>query len=414
MPPETPSDVPDPPHARRGGLSLETRLLLAAAPAEPDRERLGALLEAGPDWGRMVDLLLRERATLPFWRRIRPLAGAVEPEIRERIDRLAAASELRMGVLRRRLVESLEALEDAGVEAVVLKGGALAHTLYPDPGERPMKDLDLLVAPDAAEEARQALTSAGWRRDEEGYPEASYRRHYHLPPLRDDAGSGAALEIHTGLLLPGHPFDLDVEAFRRRAGTARLDGRPMRVPDPVDHLVYVGLHFAWAHMLRSAAWRTARDVAVLTGTEAFGWDPFLRRVEAVGVGPFAYWTLRLAGTFAGAGAPPRVRDALRPPLPAPLLDRLERHFAGELFETEPGCPSIRLRKALWLLATRPRGGRPPGTRPWSNTGDFVAPPGTQGTGGDRGLWSRLRHHLGHTDRWRAFLARMLAPEAGGR
>lgn len=414
MPPELPSDDPDPPGARRRGLSLETRLLLAAAPAEPDRERLASLLEASPDWGGMVDLLMRERAVLPFWRRVRPLAGSVGPETRERIDRLAAATELRMSVLRKRLVESLEALDDAGVEAVVLKGGALAHTLYPDPGERPMNDLDLLVAPDAAEEARRALTSAGWRRDEEGYPEASYRRHYHLPPLRDDAGSGAALEIHTGLLLPGHPFALDVEAFRRRAEPARLDGRPMLVPDPVDHLIYVCLHFAWGHMLRSAAWRTARDVDVLTGTGGFGWDAFLRRVEATGAAPFAYWTLRLAGTFAGAPTPPRVREALRPPLPDLLLDRLERHFTGELLATEPACPSIRLRQALWLLATRTSGGRSAGARPWSHTEDFVSPPGAEGADGGAGLWARLRHHLAHVDRWRAFLARLLAPETGGR
>ena len=40
---------------------------------------------------------------------------------------------------------------------------------------------------------------------------------------------------------------------------------------------------------------------------------------------------------AGTGAPARVRNALRPPLPDPLLDRLERHFTGELFATEPAC-----------------------------------------------------------------------------
>lgn len=413
MPPETPSDDPDPPDDRRGGLSLETRLLLAAAPAEPDRERMAALLAEDPDWDRLIALLIRERAALPFWRRVRPLTDEIESTARERIGRLAAASELRTGVLRKRLVESLETLDDAGVETVVLKGGALANTLYPDPGERAMGDIDLLVAPDRAEEARRALTAAGWRRDEEGYPEAAYRRHYHLPPLRDEGGSGAALEIHTGLLLPDHPFALDVEAVRRRAVTARVDGRPMRVPDPVDHLLYVCLHFAWVHMLRSGGWRTARDVAVLSGAEGFSWKAFADRVREVGAGPYAHWTLRLGDALAGVPSPAALRRATRPPLPVFLLDRLERHFAAELFVTEPACPSVRLRQALWLLATRRAGGRPRGARPWSQTDDFRPPPGSADTDGRPGapVWSRALRHLLHWDRWRDYLVRILGSGA---
>ncbi len=49
------------------------------------------------------------------------------------------------GVRMRVLSEMLTAFEAAGIQAVVLKGGALCHLIYPQPGLRPMRDLDLLV-----------------------------------------------------------------------------------------------------------------------------------------------------------------------------------------------------------------------------------------------------------------------------
>ncbi len=39
----------------------------------------------------------------------------------------------------------LDKFENASIEAIVLKGAALAAGIYPDLGLRPMKDLDLLV-----------------------------------------------------------------------------------------------------------------------------------------------------------------------------------------------------------------------------------------------------------------------------
>ena len=40
------------------------------------------------------------------------------------------------------LAEVLEAFQTAGIDALVLKGAALAHLVYPQPGSRPMRDVD--------------------------------------------------------------------------------------------------------------------------------------------------------------------------------------------------------------------------------------------------------------------------------
>ena len=48
---------------------------------------------------------------------------------------------VRMRVLR----DILSTYDSAGIPALVLKGAALAHLVYPEPGLRPMSDLDILV-----------------------------------------------------------------------------------------------------------------------------------------------------------------------------------------------------------------------------------------------------------------------------
>jgi hypothetical protein len=55
-----------------------------------------------------------------------------------------------------------QALNDAGIPVIVLKGAALAWTVYPDPALRPMNDLDLLVKTEDLERAKELVLSLGY------------------------------------------------------------------------------------------------------------------------------------------------------------------------------------------------------------------------------------------------------------
>jgi len=61
------------------------------------------------------------------------------------------------------LCEILQAFAGAGIEALVLKGAALAHLVYPQPGLRPRRDLDILVRQEEAVHAYQLLGAAGFQ-----------------------------------------------------------------------------------------------------------------------------------------------------------------------------------------------------------------------------------------------------------
>jgi len=101
---------------------------------------------------------------------------------------------------------ALEALRDAGLSPVLLKGAALGHLVYEDPYLRPMSDVDLLIPRDALARALEALEAAGFR-----LPPADHREFWEARELRYGPVTGLALgpvdlHLHQALHLGYHYF----------------------------------------------------------------------------------------------------------------------------------------------------------------------------------------------------------------
>lgn len=94
------------------------------------------------------------------------------------------------------LAEIVKSFTDAAITTVVIKGGALAHVIYGDPGLRPMEDLDILVNPEHANSAHKLLTEMGFHAP---LPSSRFDRLQHHYPLaqrtRDDVT--VSVELHT-------------------------------------------------------------------------------------------------------------------------------------------------------------------------------------------------------------------------
>jgi hypothetical protein len=107
------------------------------------------------------------------------------------------------------LVEILMAFQAAGITAVVLKGAALAHLLYPQPGLRPMRDLDVLVKKAKARQAQALLADLGFLAP---LPHGSTLPGKHLAAAyRTTEGLRVSVEIHHNLFNDDLPaiFTLD-------------------------------------------------------------------------------------------------------------------------------------------------------------------------------------------------------------
>ncbi len=131
-------------------------------------------------------------------------------------------------------------LERAGVDTLMLKGAALAGTLYADPVERDVSDIDLLVPEDRVKTAVRALAAAGYFGPSSWKELCAFRRyHFHIPMKLPGA---ATVEVHWKLCRPDARFRLDDDDFRNRAiRITRPEAPPLRVPAPEHVLLHLVL-----------------------------------------------------------------------------------------------------------------------------------------------------------------------------
>lgn len=107
------------------------------------------------------------------------------------------------------LAQLLRACAEAHLEVRVVKGGALAHLLYPDPALRPMSDLDLLVRPADLPRARDILSSLGFAAPTSATSAKS------LPTVgRQMEGVWVGVELHQDLFEAGFAASLPLDALQ--------------------------------------------------------------------------------------------------------------------------------------------------------------------------------------------------------
>lgn len=370
-------------------LSPEAQLLLLTAGGEKNDAAIRALLARPLEWAKLGWLAEQERATPVLWRRLSAIAPL--PEEAQGLHRLAMVAEFRMSHLEARLLSALDTLAAANTEVVLLKGAALALTVYGSFVARPMSDVDLLVTRDDAVRARDALLAAGWVTGA-GQESAFYEGHHHLPPLIDELGTGTSLELHTSLFFEGHPFALTGDDIRNRAERVTVHGRSVLVPSVHDQLLHLCLHLAWSHMMATGAWRAFRDLDALLRTERVEWKSFTKLASDVRGGSACYWTFRLARSLAGITVPAWVERALAPPDPEFALRRIEQHFTYDLLPTENISPSLWLTYTMWQAGLRPRWSGHGRVRPWDRADRLLQ---TERPGRAR----RLMQHIRNAKSW---------------
>lgn len=333
--------------------------MLATAGGDATTPAIRALAAGIADWRRVLALGATVGAQPILATRLRANAGDLLPaQLTLGLERIERAARHRQGYLRQRLRDALGVLAAEGIPVMLLKGAALAHTVYAGFEQRPMSDVDLLVPPEQAATAQRLLLAHGWRPRFDGSHESWYAaNHHHLPPLTDARAPmlSVGLELHTEILpADRNPFALSAPALWRDARPAPGLPASVVVPSAVHQFIHCCVHFAWSHMLRSGGWRTIRDVDALLRAPSFDVDALVAAARATRTGRCVYWTLRLARRLAAIDVPEAVMVALRPRIPDVLLRALERHFVHEVVDDEEICPSVLVRRLIVVGALQPR------------------------------------------------------------
>jgi hypothetical protein len=201
--------------------------------------------------------------------------------------------------------EVLTALAGRGIDAVLLKGALLVETHYGDPGLRPMRDVDLMVRPEALGAAEAALAELGYARTWTPGRRASAERYYQRAYER----GADKVELHTAPCDLGR-YPVDIGTLWGRARAIAWRGRQVLALDPADHLVYLVVHAALHGFLLPLT--SVADVALVLWRDRDLLAAAVERAQAWGAGTAVHLGLTLAHDLCGAPVDEAALWALRP------------------------------------------------------------------------------------------------------
>ena len=298
--------------------------------------------------------------------------GSLPPELRpsESITgqmRMAfLGSRVRSLHVERQLCEILNAFRNEGVRPLVLRGPALAWSVYPDQAMRPSCDLDLLVLPGQVVQARGILERLDYKclgkrfeaaRDfyrEENFVHRKDPRNYLMVDLH---------WVHWEL----HPFfgnrgDVAIEDLFHRASKVKLSALTFETLHPVDALIHGAIHLTMIHK-RDMRLIWIYDTALLASHLEVpdDWETLQERSVAWRARLALEHSLKMAQAWVRLRLPDGFNDFSRWPRPtgdeiAAWSHTIRHHWSTLLLKrylSRPSGPSQRVQSLFRLLFPDP-------------------------------------------------------------
>jgi len=237
---------------------------------------------------------------------------------------LRAFTRARAHWITHRAAPVVAALTGAHGPPLLLKGLPLALWHYPDPGLRPLHDLDLLVRPVDFPAALAALEARGYTLPVPLDP-AFVVDARGMDARAPDGGLDVDVhwQVHRAIALPGAPAawgrtffstPLPDDPVWGRSVSGAVADVPVRVPSPADLLLHVVVHAAAASGDRALRW--AADAAFLVAGGGIDWAVVTADARRRGTTTELTQGLRF------------LRDAFAVAVPDTVLDRLDATPVG--------------------------------------------------------------------------------------
>ena len=158
-------------------------------------------------------------------------------------------AQVRYGDVLDTATEVIDAAASVGVALTVLKGISIGSQFYPDPHQRTMSDVDVLLPGESYSAVEATILQRGYAR---GPYHSSPDLHHGIPLYHIERGTW--VELHTGLfprsseLLGASLFSL--QGIAGNSVESEFGRRPVRRLKPELQLIYVGCTWNWDMMLR--------------------------------------------------------------------------------------------------------------------------------------------------------------------
>jgi membrane-associated phospholipid phosphatase len=254
-------------------LAVAGHRLPGARPAFPDRPL------DGPAWTELVAGAERNRLTGLLLAAITDGALPTTPEQRRQVTTIHRANQIRVLALEQQMITIVGRLAAEGIDSRTLKGSAVAHLDYPEPGLRSFIDMDLLVRADDVDRTVATLTAAGFTRTL-AEPRPGFDRRFDKG-LTMITPTGFELDLHRTFVLGPwgmrvDPAGLWDEGEGYAVGGHRLDA--LSRPNRFMHACYHAALGDWPLRLGSL-----RDIAEIVARLGPDTDRVRRLAESWGV-----------------------------------------------------------------------------------------------------------------------------------
>lgn len=214
----------------------------------------------------------------------------------------------------------LHAFNQDAIPFLLLKGAALAHTVYPRPNLRTYHDIDAMIHPRDLDRARDLLEAMGYVPYDEFRADAidKNRTAYHYILRRSDTWLEVLIELHTAPHAGEIATAFDVDSMWARAQTITVLGESTMTLHPVDHLLYLCWHYRF-HGFARLLW--LYDLVVMLRTidsEAY-WQALVHGACRQQLATTLYYCLSWCRSIFDVAVPDDVLASLRPPLACRLI-----------------------------------------------------------------------------------------------
>ncbi len=240
--------------------------------------------------------------------------SVVRKRLSNNLKHIDYATAARNALIYADLGRALQALDAAHVPVIVLKGAALALTVYPSIADRPMGDADLMIHVQDRDQARAALEAAGFQVQMGVWRRFGLAGMAFAAEMAFRSTAGTLIELHWNLTASEwilRPSTLDVDTLFQDAQSLEINGLWTLQLSPADTLLHLCVHLVhhgFAHPIGYT------DIShLLSRYQPFPWKVFLSRVNRFRLRTACYFPLEVSASALGALIPQSVLDALRPP-----------------------------------------------------------------------------------------------------
>jgi hypothetical protein len=280
-----------------------------------------------------------------YWQNALPwLAARVEetqielPErVNGRLQTINSACRERTKQMLAACTEILAAFQAAGIETMLLKGAVLAPMIYPDPFQRPLADLDLLIRPrDMAASRTIMLNQLGFRyysrsAEDEVFLRGDRKENIWAPD------NVHPVEVHFTLReeYAGIGYELAETMWAESAARPYWQGTSARIPNPAALLLHVCAHTSSDWIIQRGRLMHIDDIRQLCAAmQPADWQMFDGLVQP-NAARFIYPALAFVSRYTPLAIPASTLNSLRENCPPALLEWLVHTELAEASESNP-------------------------------------------------------------------------------